>query len=164
MGEEIAVMEAGRVVQRGTPDELYERPRNVYVASKIGSPHMNLFDGRVAEDGQFVVTALGAIPVSHVGLEPNTQVTLGIRPSDVRPAEAAAETGAAAFAAPVTLLEPLGDVTIVSLATKGPPLRVLLPEAGAMGVKRGDSFPVLIPGRNVHLFNPGDGAAIARPH
>jgi ABC-type sugar transport system ATPase subunit len=151
-------------VQRGTPDELYDAPRNVYVASKIGSPHMNLYDGTVTPDGAAVATALGAIPVRHAGLAPNARVTLGIRPSDVRPAETAPEAGSALFAAPVSLIEPLGDDTIVSLATRGPALRVLLPEASAIGVKRGDSFPVLIPGRNVHLFNPGDGAAIARPH
>src|SRR3982751_1930817 len=38
MGEEIAVMRDGAVVQRGTPDELYEQPADTYVASKIGSP------------------------------------------------------------------------------------------------------------------------------
>ncbi|MBA3324397.1 MAG: ABC transporter ATP-binding protein, partial [Rhodobacteraceae bacterium] len=160
MGEEIAVMEAGRVVQRGTPDELYERPRNVYVASKIGSPHMNLFDGRVTADGRAVATALGAITVDHAGLAPNAPVTLGIRPADVRPAQG----DRAALSAPVSLIEPLGDVTIVSLATTGPALRVLLPEARALGVKRGDTFPVVIDAKSVHLFNTGDGAAIQRSH
>ncbi len=41
MGEEIAVMRDGAVVQRGTPDELYQSPAILYVAGKIGSPHMN---------------------------------------------------------------------------------------------------------------------------
>ena len=49
MGEEIAVLRAGRAVQQGSPDDLYERPVDRYVASKIGSPHMNIFDVRVAE-------------------------------------------------------------------------------------------------------------------
>ena len=47
MGEEIAVMRDGRVVQQGTPDDLYERPADLYVASKIGSPHMNTIDVKV---------------------------------------------------------------------------------------------------------------------
>jgi multiple sugar transport system ATP-binding protein len=162
MGEEIAVMEAGRVVQRGAPDELYERPMNVYVAAKIGSPHMNLFPGRVTDDGRAVATALGAIPVTHGGLEPRAPVTLGVRPADVRIGEVA-PAGAAAVAAPVSLIEPLGDVTIVSLATGDAPLRVLLPEAQALGVKRGARLPVVIEAKDVHLFRRGDGAAIARP-
>jgi multiple sugar transport system ATP-binding protein len=158
MGEEIAVMEHGRVVQRGTPDELYDRPLNVYVASKIGSPHMNLFDGQVAEDGASVTTALGTIPVRYQGLIPHSDITLGIRPADILPAG-----GDANMAAPVTLIEPLGDVTIVSLATRSAPLRVLLPEARALGVKRGDTLSVRIDGKDIHLFRPGDGSAIARP-
>jgi multiple sugar transport system ATP-binding protein len=162
MGEEIAVMEAGRVVQRGTPDELYERPRNVYVAAKIGSPHMNLHPGRVSEDGRAVVTAFGTIPVGHAGLGPGAEVTVGVRPADIRPAETP-PPGAAAVSAPVSLIEPLGDVTIVSLATPGAPLRVLLPEASAAGVRRGERLPVAIEGRHVHLFRHGDGAAIERP-
>ena len=162
MGEEIAVMEAGRVVQTGAPDELYLRPKNVYVASKIGAPHMNLFDGRVTGDGRAVATPLGEIPVLHAGLAPGAQVTLGVRPADVRPGAEAGEV-AAAVDAPVSLIEPLGDVTIVSLATEGPALRVLLPEGRANHLKRGDRLPVLIDRGDVHLFRPGDGAAIERP-
>ena len=46
MGEEIAVMRDGAVVQRGTPDDLYEAPADRYVAGKIGSPAMNFVEGR----------------------------------------------------------------------------------------------------------------------
>ncbi len=159
MGEEIAVMEHGRVVQRGTPDTLYDAPSNVYVASKIGSPHMNLYDARVSADGTSVASVLGTLAVRHAGLVPGSAVTLGIRPADIEAAE-----GPDALTAPVTLIEPLGDVTIVSLATREAPLRVLMPEARAIGLNRGDPLPVRIDGRHVHLFRPGDGAAIARPH
>ena len=48
MGEEIAVLRDGAVVQIGTPDELYEAPRDLYVAGKIGSPHMNMIKGKLA--------------------------------------------------------------------------------------------------------------------
>ncbi|MBP7000106.1 ABC transporter ATP-binding protein [Amaricoccus sp.] len=161
MGEEIAVMEHGRVVQKGTPDSLYDRPTSVYVAAKIGSPHMNLYEGRVTADARAVATALGPIPVAHAGLAPGAPVTLGVRPADVRPG--AAPEGAAAVDAAVSLIEPLGDVTIVSLATEGQPLRVLVPEARASHLRRGDRFPVAIAARDVHLFRPGDGAAIERP-
>jgi len=46
----------------------------------------------------------------------------------------------------------------------GAPLRVLVPEARATSVKRGDNFPVVIDGKDVHLFRHGDGGAIERPH
>ena len=51
MGEEIAVLRDGRAVQQGSPDDLYERPADRYVAGKIGSPHMNIFDVKVGVDG-----------------------------------------------------------------------------------------------------------------
>src|SRR5215813_6546650 len=47
MGEEIAVLRAGRAVQQGSPDDLYERPSDLYVATKLGSPHMNTIQVRV---------------------------------------------------------------------------------------------------------------------
>lgn len=158
MGDEIAIMENGRVVQRGDPDSVYERPCNVYVASKIGAPHMNLYKGRVSATGDAVTTVLGTLHVGKAGLAPHSDVTFGIRPADIRLADTPD-----ALRAPVTLIEPLGDVTIVSLGTREAPLRVLLPEAQAIGLKRGDTLPVRIDGRDVHLFRPGDGAAIARP-
>src|SRR6476469_7799644 len=51
MGEEIAVMRDGAVVQRGSPDGLDEAPADVYVASKIGAPHMNLIEATVTGNG-----------------------------------------------------------------------------------------------------------------
>ncbi len=59
MGEEIAVMRDGAVVQRGTPEELYERPVNTYVAGKIGSPHMNMLQAKVGKDAKTFETPLG---------------------------------------------------------------------------------------------------------
>ncbi len=50
MGEEIAVMRDGAVIQRGTPDELYENPIDTYVAGKIGSPHMNMIRATLGPD------------------------------------------------------------------------------------------------------------------
>ena len=44
MGDEIAVLREGHAVQQGSPDELYENPTDIYVATKIGSPHMNTID------------------------------------------------------------------------------------------------------------------------
>ncbi len=62
MGEEIAVMRDGAVVQIGTPDELYETPRDLYVAGKIGSPQMNMIKGKLAKDGSALDSAIGSLP------------------------------------------------------------------------------------------------------
>ena len=61
MGEEIAVLRDGRAVQQGSPDDLYERPADRYVAGKIGSPHMNIFDVKVGGDGVSLETPFGPL-------------------------------------------------------------------------------------------------------
>ncbi len=65
MGEEIAVMRDGAVVQLGTPDELYDNPADTYVAGKIGSPHMNMVNAVFNKDGKSLQTPFGAIVVNR---------------------------------------------------------------------------------------------------
>src|SRR5688572_15094437 len=63
MGEQIAVMRDGSVVQQGTPDELYETPADLYVASKIGSPHMNLIEVTANAGATALDTPFGALEI-----------------------------------------------------------------------------------------------------
>jgi multiple sugar transport system ATP-binding protein len=60
----------------------------------------------------------------------------------------------------VQLLEPLGDVTIVSLASSGHNYRILLPEAKATDIKVGDALPVALDPSRIHLFRGHDGSAV----
>ena len=62
----------------------------------------------------------------------------------------------------VQQLEPLGDVTIVSLSANGTPLRIVLPEAQAVGMKAGDALPIVIDAAKLHLFRKHDGSALNR--
>ena len=66
MGEQIAVLRDGRAVQQGSPDDLYETPVDRYVASKIGSPHMNIFDVKVGSDGVSLETPFGPLRPSRL--------------------------------------------------------------------------------------------------
>jgi multiple sugar transport system ATP-binding protein len=147
-------------VQQGTPDDLYERPADLYVASKIGSPHMNTIDVKVGVDGASLDTPFGALPVPSVagGLSAGEPLVLGVRPWDLRLAQ-----GAMPSVVPsVQQLEPLGDVTIVSLSVNGTPLRIVLPEAQAVGMKAGDTLPIVIDTAKLHLFCRHDGSALNR--
>jgi multiple sugar transport system ATP-binding protein len=81
---------------------------------------------------------------------------LGIRPSDIRLAKA----GDRALAAKVHLVEPLGDVTIVSVEANGQTLRIVLPEQQAIGMSPGDPAPIVIDPGKIHVFEAGTGAAI----
>jgi multiple sugar transport system ATP-binding protein len=160
MGEEIAVMRDGHVVQQGTPDDLYQQPADLYAASKIGSPHMNTIDVDVRADGVSLDTPFGVLAAPSVagGLSAGEPLVLGVRPWDLRLAQ-----GAVASVVPsVQQLEPLGDVTIVSLFVNGTPLRIVLPEAQAVGMKAGDVLPIVIDAAKLHLFRRHDGSALNR--
>jgi multiple sugar transport system ATP-binding protein len=158
MGEEIAVLRDGAVVQRGTPDELYDRPADVYVAGKIGSPHMNLLKATVRKDGVSFDTPLGVMSpaTKRHSASAGEAALVGIRPSDIR----LAGKGEAAIASRIHLLEPLGDITIVSVEAGNEMLRMVLPEAGATGMQPGDGASIVIDTHKLHIFRAANGQAM----
>ncbi|MBO6900299.1 MAG: ABC transporter ATP-binding protein [Rhizobiaceae bacterium] len=81
MGDRIGVLDNGRLVQVGTPSEIYANPRNTFVARSVGSPPMNLLDGSVSK-GNAVADAGFALPFAGKASE-GQPVTFGIRPEDM---------------------------------------------------------------------------------
>lgn len=79
MGDKIGVLNKGRLVQVGTPSQVYDAPCNTFVARAVGSPPMNLIDGKVV--GGMVTLGDGVLPVS--GPE-GRDLTFGIRPENIR--------------------------------------------------------------------------------
>jgi len=157
MGEEIAVMRDGAVMQRGTPDELYERPADLYVAAKIGSPAINVVEARLGSGGDWLDTPFGPIGLPRPAKGGSGEATVvGIRPSDLRAAHAG-ETG---IATRVHLVEPLGDITIVSLESANHILRLVLTEQQAANLRPGDPFTVAIDPAKIHVFRAHDGQAM----
>jgi multiple sugar transport system ATP-binding protein len=158
MGEEIAVLRNGGVVQTGTPDELYETPRDLYVAGKIGSPPMNMIKGTLARDGTVIESAIGPLPFARRlnTAEPGEAAVAGIRPSDIRLATGA-ERGVTAS---IAMLEPLGDITVISMEACGETLRLVLPEAAASGLERGQQASIVLDPRKLHVFRASNGQAI----
>jgi multiple sugar transport system ATP-binding protein len=111
LGDRIVVMNKGHVQQIDTPMNLYDHPRNRFVAGFIGSPAMNFVDGRIAAGDALQFVAAGdaftfAIPRSLAervdGLE-TRELTLGIRPEDV---SVALDTGPTIFAGESTIVHP----------------------------------------------------------
>lgn len=93
MASRIAVLDRGILQQVGTPQELYDRPANVFVAGFIGSPAMNFFHVAVVAgaDGLYLSDGL-KIPVPEAKVSPllpykGKEITLGIRPEDIHAAE-----------------------------------------------------------------------------
>jgi sn-glycerol 3-phosphate transport system ATP-binding protein len=104
LGDRIAVMADGTLQQLGHPQDVYEHPANLFVATFIGSPAMNLLKAR-AQGGQ--VTA-GALQFGMAGV-PDGDIILGLRPEHLRPAED--RQPSIEFIADV--VEPLGDGILV---------------------------------------------------
>lgn len=87
MGDKVGVLNHGRIIQTGTPYEIYNNPRDTYVASFVGSPPMNLIDGRLV-NGRAVMAPLNfELPFSggaKAGVATDGRpLVFGIRPEDV---------------------------------------------------------------------------------
>jgi multiple sugar transport system ATP-binding protein len=163
MGQRIGVLRSGRIVQTGTPDELFEAPGDVFVASQVGSPKINLVEGRTTGDGRRVRLPFGelaggpwagALEAFPIG----TAVLFGIRPSDLFPAEG--EPGGPRIASEIHLTEPLGDITLLDLFAGGVPLKMVLPEERALAYRAGQRLEVELRLAQSHLFALDTGTAI----
>jgi sn-glycerol 3-phosphate transport system ATP-binding protein len=106
LGERIAVLSDGVLQQVGRPQDVYDHPDNVFVASFIGSPPMNLLRGR-ATSGR---VAVGDLEFDHSQL-PDGDVLVGIRPEGLRPV--GRDHSGPSFEVRVEVVEPLGDEVLV---------------------------------------------------
>jgi multiple sugar transport system ATP-binding protein len=162
MGERIAVLREGRIVQTGMPAELYERPADSFVATTVGAPAMNLLPGTVRGQpgGAVIELPFGEVDAArwHGALAPGAPVTFGIRPHDLAPA--GSQQNGPRFAATVHLTEPLGDVTVLDLEVGGAILKMALPEEEALAYPPGRELTVELSLADAHLFHRESGRAL----
>jgi sn-glycerol 3-phosphate transport system ATP-binding protein len=152
LADRLVVMNAGRVEQLGTPSEVYAEPATRFVASFLGSPPMNLIDGRI-EQGRFIAgsgSVLALPPELAAGAD--GPATLGVRPEALRLGD-----GPAALPATVDFVEELGAGRIVQLDLAGIPLSASV--SGNERYRSGDAVGVTWLAQDVHLF---DGVSKAR--
>jgi inositol-phosphate transport system ATP-binding protein len=135
MADRIVVMNAGRVEQEGTANDLYERPETLFVAGFVGSPPINLLDG-FATDGELKVKQ----STLRLAGSANGNVVLGIRPE-------ALHVNATGMAARILAVEPMGREVLYS--ADAPLGRVHFIEAGAEA-SHGEGDAVSL------AFAPGD--------
>lgn len=159
MGQRIGVLRDGKMVQVGTPDELFDNPDNIYVAGMVGSPQMNLIDGlRKGSDSDPTVSVAfgefgGAKWARTLGdFSVGETLVFGIRPHEIIPVKTAADYPGPTFSSEVHLIEPLGDVVILDLLTNGEKLKMILPEDQAINYKVGDNLTCGFNLDNSHVF------------
>jgi ABC-type sugar transport system ATPase subunit len=147
MGQRVGVLHEGWLRQVGTPEEVYQRPADVHVARLVGTPGMNVLQGRgrAAEKGRVIEAGSLVIPVELSTYEGELQ--LGIRPEHV--GLCAVDHGAGN--ADVLVVEPLGSETLVHLNAAGQALVARLP--GFADVRVGTRVGVKLDRRRLYLFD-----------
>ncbi len=170
MGQRIGVLNLGRIVQIGTPQQLYGEPCNAFVASLVGDPPINLVSATLRDTGKGRVleTAFADIDAAPwadalKGFPHGVQLRAGLRPQAIQPVRGDA-TGPR-FDARIHLTEPLGDVTILNLQPgKGERLKIVLPQEQAYGLNTDTALTCQIDLSQISLFTQDTGVAIGRDH
>ncbi|MFC8180945.1 MULTISPECIES: ABC transporter ATP-binding protein [Nocardiaceae] len=126
LGDRVVVLRGGLVQQIGSPQELYDKPRNLFVGGFIGSPSMNFVPGQLTSDG--VQTDLGTFELPHERRQaiaqknPGKDVVVGIRPEHFEDAaliDSYQKLNGATFTARVDVLESMGSDKYVYFESKG---------------------------------------------
>ena len=144
LADRVVVLDRGRVQQVGSPEDLYRRPVNRFVASFIGSPSMNLFDVEMT-DGcfQFGPETL------DTGLEFSGRVDVGVRPEAIRLV--------GKIPATVSWTENLGLNTLIGLQLGTLTLTALVRER-----PDGSSVKISVDPKDLHVFEKDSGSSIHR--
>jgi sn-glycerol 3-phosphate transport system ATP-binding protein len=176
LADRIVVMSAGQALQIGTPQEVFSRPANLFVAGFIGSPAMNLLRGQArAQGSQDTEITAGDLRFTRAGV-PGGEVIVGIRPESLVPVTA--DAGGPTLDLEVDLVEPLGEQALVhgtvagsaaqsgaeeeqAILTEAPsraPVTAVLPSAGLPGP--GDRVRLRPAPDRIYLFDAATGEAV----
>ncbi len=159
MADKIVVLNGGKIEQVGAPLDLYNKPKNKFVAGFIGSPKMNFLDAKIvaSDDGSAVIDLAGQtvrLPRRLGSLQPGQPVTLGARPEHLN----VGDRGLALGNARVDLVEHLGGQTILYVTLHGgQALTVALEDQQA--IRAGETVSIHIDPERCHLFGP-DGVTL----
>ena len=159
MADRIAVMRGGVIEQSATPHDIFNKPTNLFVASFIGTPQMNLIPATLIGPGEaggwrFRIggqTAQIVVDPAVGRLGEGTAVTLGIRPRNIDLAVGGAEDG---LAATVDLIEPMGAETLLHLLEEGQDLRVVVD--ARLEPRVGDKLRLRFRPGQTHVFDQSE--------
>ncbi|MFQ1702286.1 ABC transporter ATP-binding protein [Loktanella agnita] len=152
LADRIAVMKGGKIMQLGTPNEIYHQPRNLYVADFIGSPSMNFLEGTL--DGTNFKVDDMVMPMSgYAFAAPQTAgrpAVIGIRPEHVVTGELVSKAPLQ-YDVTVDLVEPMGSDTLVYAKLGRHLFRVRMD--GKARVDEGDILQIGIDPSHASLFD-----------
>jgi multiple sugar transport system ATP-binding protein len=149
LADRIAVFMDGRIVQVGSPRQIFAKPLSIDVASFIGSPPMNLL---VGEWEGHAVTVGGSTVAVAIESPQSRDVVIGVRPSDLRLADGG-------LRARVEGVEHLGDNVVVDLVVDERLVKLKTDRAPVL--REGEAVFVAFAPEDAHLFDAESGARIA---
>ena len=145
MADRIGVLNQGKLVQIGTPNDIYDRPATVFVAKLVGSPSINLIDA-VRENGTaYVTNSPLEVPLDGAGENLPQEFILGVRPEDIH------LHPKGEFGGDIVLIEPLGVETVIHIQSGERTLQSLVP--GATTHKIGETIQYGIVRDRLHFFD-----------
>ncbi len=167
IADKIAILDGGMIQQMGTPEELYNKPINLFVANFLGNPPMNILEGTLEQkDGTLTAkTAEGSINVfdkkemykNYIG----KKVAIGVRPTEISPCSDKDEEAQSMY---VTLIEHLGNKLLVKLSfdKNGEKEYVRMICSSDFPIKLGDTIPIKYTKDSIHIFDlENDGKNIS---
>ena len=144
MAEDIALIDDGRIVASGKPDDLYDTPQSEQVARMLGSPQVNIVDGHTTSTG----LSLGFATLSDVTHPSGRYI--------IRPNHLILDANAPDLTANVTLIEALGDLSVLHVEAGEHALRSVLFGNAGRNVAVGDEVPLRIDRAHLRALPGGD--------
>lgn len=145
MADEIVIMNGGIIEQIASPNDIYEKPNNLFVADFIGSPAINLIKGVVTDKGTIKLKNQD-LPHQKNNLSPNQKVVYGIRPTDVKIVENSN------VKAEVILVETTGSETHIIALLDDNEFRIVQ-AGGRTTIKNGDKISLEFDTMKAHTFD-----------
>ena len=143
MADRIAVLNEGRIIQVGTPEDIYDLPASTFVAQLVGSPRINLYKSQWMDNTVTISESDVHLP-GPLGSKLPSDFLLGIRPENVKPDPNGKFTGQ------LVLTEPLGVETILHIQSGQRTLLSLVP--GISSYRLGDVVKFNIATEHIHYF------------
>ncbi|MBR4470780.1 MAG: sn-glycerol-3-phosphate ABC transporter ATP-binding protein UgpC [Erysipelotrichaceae bacterium] len=164
LGDRIVIMKDGEIQQIGTPQEVFNKPVNTFVAGFIGMPQMNFYDGKLLkENGKYVIDVLGAriTPTEDKQKRlaerntPECDITVGARPEHI----SLKETEGAMIEGAVDVSEMMGSSVHLHLNAGGHDSIIIVPtlDLGDETPKIGDKVRFTFAPNVVHMFDKESG-------
>ncbi len=151
MGDKIAVMNKGKIIQYGTPEEIYKKPATIFVAGFVGSPQMNFIECDVVSENGEQYAKFGELKFKLPGEVGINKIIAGVRPENISLEEP--KTEFLKLRAKVYFSERLMPETIIHFSLQSEK-RIVAKIPYDLVIKEDQEVEIYIEVNQVHFFNP----------